>query len=288
MSALPKSTIEQFLSVLNITNKKDNIYSGISIATDWPRIFGGHVLAQAVIAACKEKSDHHLHALHAQFLHPGTVGEPIDYRVETTRRGKSFTSKTIAAMQNNKQIGTALCSFHKKEQADFSHNIKMPDIVLPEENALLDNKTLSLPFIPQPLPTLDNDPLLELRPMEIERYTNSDFKAQNIHLWFRIPKLGQQSPHINKAALTFCSDLPLLDAALARHSHTIFDNKIMAASLDHTIWFHQESQLSDWHLYVMQSPIADNARALSQGSIFSSSGRLIATVMQEGVIRKRK
>ena len=82
-------------------------------------------------------------------------------------------------------------------------------------------------------------------------------------------------------------DIERLVHSLHAHGTSIFDQNLQVASLDHAMWFHRPDKLDDWLLYTQDSPSASGARGLTRGSLFTRSGVLIASVAQEGLIRKK-
>jgi acyl-CoA thioesterase-2 len=80
----------------------------------------------------------------------------------------------------------------------------------------------------------------------------------------------------------------LLDTALVPLGKTVFNEDVMAASLDHALWFHRPFRADEWLLYAQDSPNLGGSRGLARGSIYAIDGTLVASVAQEGLLRQRR
>lgn len=252
------------------------------------RVFGGQVIAQTLIAACRTVEGRMPHSLHAYFILPGDIDAPITYEVDRLRDGRSFTTRRVTAAQHGKVIYSTIVSF-QIEEGGFEHQVKMPDVPAPE--TLDDYATLrrrfegSLP--PGLLRFLDRERPVEMRFTELERFFDKPVQGP-INVWFRLKTRLPDDALYQRYALAFASDMALIDVALAPHGITIFDPTIMAASLDHALWFHRDGRVDDWVLYYQDSPNMRGGRGLARGLIFSRDGRLLASVAQEGLMRRRR
>jgi acyl-CoA thioesterase-2 len=146
-----------------------------------------------------------------------------------------------------------------------------------------------MPIMPEPVRRYyERERPIELRPVEFGRYLGTAIDNGKFHVWIRATSRLPDEPAIHQCALAYASDLTLLDAALVPHGRTVFDKSIMAASLDHALWFHRPFRADEWLLYAQDSPNLSGARGFARGLIFASDGRLVASVAQEGLLRERR
>tara|TARA_X000000368_G_scaffold402829_1_gene377151 strand:- start:783 stop:1658 length:876 start_codon:yes stop_codon:yes gene_type:complete len=255
------------------------------------RIYGGQVIAQAYVAAdATIEEDKHLHSLHAYFLRPGIKKQPVLFSVDPVRNGRSFSTRTVKAIQNNEVIFTMSVSFQKDEEG-ISHSIDMPKVPPPEE--LKDEIQLreeNIDEIPEELRPF----LLSKREYSIKWVEWNDImKPKKLppirNIWLKpngeIPKDRSKQ----YAFLAYISDSGLLAPCLYPHGMSYMSPNLMMASLDHAMWFHKTDFIwNDWILYATDSPYTGNARGLGRGTFFSRDGEVIASVTQEGLFRIKK
>jgi acyl-CoA thioesterase-2 len=180
-------------------------------------------------------------------------------------------------------------SFHVEERA-FDHQMKMPDVPKPEALATdSEIRENALPNIPESVRRffLRERPI-EFRPVELGRYTGERIEGGKFHIWIRCRERLPDDPAIHQCVLAYASDMALLDASLIPHGRSVFDKRIMAASLDHALWFHRPFRADEWMLYAQDSPSSFGARGFSRGLLFAEDGTLIASVAQEGMTRERR
>jgi acyl-CoA thioesterase-2 len=286
------SAVQDLLALLDLEPIEVNLFRGRSPQVGWQRVFGGQVIGQALVAACRTVeaiAERPPHSLHAYFLLAGDPKVPIVYEVDRIRDGKSFTTRRVVAIQHGHAIFTMAVSFHVAEPG-LTHQTQMPAVPGPEQ--LPDDaeiKARVLPTMPEPVRRYyERERAIELRPVEFERYLGKAFPDGHFNVWMRaagpLPDVGA----IHQCVLAYASDMTLLDAALIPHGRTVFEKTIMAASLDHALWFHRPFRADEWLLYAQNSPNASGALGLGRGSIFARDGRLVASVAQEGLIRERQ
>lgn len=281
--------VRTLLEILDLEPLEVNLFRGRSPQVGWQRVFGGQVIGQALVAATRTVETSPVHSLHAYFLLPGDPNVPIIYEVDRIRDGKSFTTRNVTAIQHGHAIFSMLVSFHRDEPG-FSHQAEMPKVPGPDE--LPDDaeirKTI-LPMMPEAVRNYyERDRPIELRPVEFERYISRKHHDPNFHVWIRSTAPLPDDPAIHQCVLAYASDMTLLDTSLIPHGCTVFDPAIQAASLDHALWFHRHFRADQWLLYTQDTPNASGARGLSRGLIFSREGKLVASVMQEGLIRQAR
>jgi len=236
------SALAEILDILDLEPLEVNLFRGRSPQVPWQRVFGGQVIGQALVAACRTVDGRPPHSLHAYFLLPGDPAVPIIYEVDRIRDGKSFTTRRVVAIQHGHAIFTMAASFHGDEPG-LTHQAPMPDVPGPEKlpsEADIKNQVLS--SMPEPVRRYyERERPLELRPVEFERYLGKKIESARFHVWIRTTGSLPDDPAIHQCVLAYASDLTLLDVALVPLGRSIFDRRIMAASLDHGLWFHVPS-----------------------------------------------
>ncbi len=283
------ASLDELVTLLDLEPLEVGLFrGGQPEGSSLKRVFGGQVAAQAVTAAqLTVPEDRHIHSLHAYFLLGGDPSIPIVYDVENVRDGGSFTTRRIAARQHGENIFYMTASFQRTEDG-FDHQDVMPQVPSPEE---------SVPLL---------DVIRQVRPQEVESWKRewSSFDLRYIgdnrpaddptratvpavqRLWFRADGTLPASRIIHTAAFVYISDFSLLGVALLPHGELISSPRVQPASLDHTIWFHRPISADKWLLYDQTSPSASGARGLSTARVFAEDGTLVATVAQEGLIRR--
>ncbi len=282
-------TSEELINLLTLKRKGENHFEGQNYKTAWGRVFGGQVLGQSLHAAYQTvPKDRIAHSMHGYFILGGDINIPIDYHVDTIRDGRSFTTRRVVAFQNGKAIFNMAASFHIKEKGE-SHQINMPNVLTPD---------LLLTDIQQAERLQHKDPerflrimkahpqIFEFKPVDKAIYLQTQNSAPFAHIWFRIKEKIQVDLSFQHQILAFASDYSLLLTATLPHRENLNNSKMYYASLDHALWFHREYKIDDWLLYVIESPSASNARGFSRGSIFNKKGIMVASVTQEGLMRK--
>ncbi|MFC4609537.1 acyl-CoA thioesterase [Streptomyces maoxianensis] len=282
--------LDGLLDLLDLERIEQDIFRGLSRSAVVPRVFGGQVAAQALVAAGRTvPEDRTAHSLHAYFLRMGDPGAPIVYTVDRIRDGRSFTTRRVVAVQHGQPIFHLSASFQTYEEG-LEHQAEMPSAPDPE----------TLPTAAEILPQ-DLDPevaqrLLEARAAVDLRYaeappwsTAGQPREPRSQVWFRTNgKLDGaiDEPLLHVCLATYVSDMTLLDSVLLAHGRGGWAvGDVVGASLDHAMWFHRPFRADEWLLYDQESPSASGGRGLGQARIYTQDGRLAITVIQEGVVR---
>lgn len=280
-----QDAVDELVELLTLEQIEVNIFRGRSPAVSMQRVFGGQVAGQALIAAGRTvDSVRQVHSLHSYFLRPGDPAIPIVYDVEQVRDGHSFSVRRVVAIQHGKPIFFMSASFHRPESG-LEHQGTMPKDVPP----------------PQELPTLVEQmaPLGDKlgafgkisRPIDVRYVGVSGWLGQRRppadrqRVWMRVDGSLPDEPLLHVCALTYASDITLLDGVLAYHGERWGPGGFEGASLDHALWFHRAFRADDWVLYDIESPSASGARGLATGRFFSADGHHLASAVQEGLLR---
>lgn len=284
------AAVERLLALLDVEALEVDLFRGVTTDPGWTRVYGGQVVAQALMAASRTvRADRLAHSLHAYFLRAGDPAAPIVYRVERDRDGTSFATRRVVAIQHGRPIFNMAASFQVTETG-LDHAAPMPKVAGPDglmsERDLVDTRAATTP---EPFRTLwgNRDRPIEFRPVEpMDPFKPKKAKPVQNN-WFRAASPVPSDPVLARCLLAYASDMTLLDTCLMPHAVSWADPKLQVASIDHAIWFHGTPDLNDWHLFAQESPRANGGRGLNRGLIFAHGGALVASVMQEGLIRYR-
>ncbi|MDB1086813.1 acyl-CoA thioesterase II [Streptomyces sp. ACA25] len=287
-------TLQYLLEVLDLERIEQDIFRGKSHASVIPRVFGGQVAAQALVAACRTVDEDRLpHSLHSYFLRGGDPGAPIVYDVDRIRDGRSFTTRRVVAIQHGQPIFHLSASFQVHEEG-LEHQEPMPAAPAPETLLTADE------MLPKYAGHFLHESVVELmlearRAVDLRYVAEPPFATAGAprdpvsQVWFRTNgKLEgvHDSPMLHMCLATYVSDMTLLDSVLLAHGRggwTVGD--VVGASLDHAMWFHRPFRADEWLLYDTDSPTSQSGRGLARGRIFTQDGKLAVSVIQEGVVR---
>jgi acyl-CoA thioesterase-2 len=282
------------VELLDIETLDTDLFRGSSPDTDRQRVFGGQVAAQALIAAIRTVDEGlDVHSMHAYFLRPGDTTIPIIYDAERIRDGRSFETRRVVARQHGHPIFYLTANFQRPEDG-FEHQDAMPEVPGPEEGLtfaqiaeLRSGDKRSAADLAKEWAALDTRYLGNTAFPGRTHLADDSERPARAQLWVRVNGDLGDDPVLHVAAFTYASDLTLLGATLVPHDVQIWSRELMPASLDHTIWFHRPFRADRWWLYDQWSPSASGSRGLSLARVFTEDGTLVATVAQEGLIRRR-
>lgn len=224
------SAVSDLLSILDLERLEDNLFRGHNPEAGWQRVFGGQVIGQALVAACRTVEGRSPHSLHGYFLLPGDPKTPIIYDVERIRDGRSFTTRRVKAIQHGQPIFTLSASFHIEEPG-FSHEATMPDV--PDPDSLPTEQEIRervMPLMPDPVRKyFERERPIELRPVEFQRYMSREGLPPRFHVWIKATGTLPDDPAVHQCVLAYASDMTLLDSTLVAHGRTVFEREIQAA-----------------------------------------------------------
>ncbi len=277
--------LDRLVQLLDLERIEENIFRGVSPRSSSVRVFGGQVAGQALVAVGRTvPPERKVHSLHAYFIRPGDPTVPIVYEVDRIRDGRSFTTRRAVAVQHGKAIFALSASFQVVESG-LDHAEPMPEVPDPE----------TLPTRQEIIGELAEkfgDWATRPRPIDIRYVTEPPWRSRDrgpsdarSQVWMRADGKLPDDELLQVCVLTYASDMTLLDSILVRHGVYWRTDNVMGASLDHALWFHRPFRADEWFLYDCVSPSASNARGLATGRFFTRDGQLIATVVQEGLLR---
>lgn len=283
------TALDELIGLLDLETIEVNIFRGHHTDEVRIRTFGGQVAAQALVAAGRTVDPQKtVHSLHAYFLRPGDPHSPILYEVDRIRDGRSFATRRVVAIQHGEAIFNLSASFHASE-VGVDHALAMPASVDPE----------SLPTFRERYADIADrlgDWFHRPRPIDL-RYvqpparilaSRGEVREPKQQVWFRPEGELPDDPLLHACIVAYASDMTLLDSAIIPHNLSWDDGSMMGASLDHAMWFHRPFRADQWLLYNQESTAAHGGRATCRGEIFTQSGELIVSVVQEGLIRPTK
>jgi len=267
-----------------------NLFRGQSRDIGGPRVFGGQVIGQALVAAERTVDGRVPHSLHAYFLLPGDVAAPIVYQVDRVRDGRSFSARRVQAIQHGRPILSMIASFQKPE-GGLEHAAPMPDV--PPPDALIPSTELNERWLSEagPVPPKIVEALrmpgpIEFRPVDPQNPLRPSPAEPRQAIWFRAVERIPDDPQLHRCILAYASDFHLMGTPLRPHGGSFWLPSMIVASIDHALWFHRPARIDEWLLYAMDSPSAQSARGLARGLIYDRGGRLVASVAQEGLMRE--
>ncbi len=284
------SVLADLLDLLGLERLEESLFRGQSQDLGWGNVFGGQVLGQALSAAQQTVPDGRaVHSLHGYFLRTGDASKPIVYDVDRIRDGKSFTTRRVVAIQNGKAIFSMGASF-QIDEGGYDHQTAMPEVPGPED--LPSETDISRRFadrIPEPLRAraLADKPI-ELRSVSPVNPLHPEVREPERYVWVRASEALPDDPKIHRFLLAYASDFHLMTTAMLPHGISWLTPGMQTASLDHAMYFHRDFRLDEWLLYALESPSASHARGLARGQFFNREGELVASTVQEGLIRQHK
>lgn len=288
-AATPQELVANLVALLDVEELDRDLYRGARLPGGRGRIFGGQVIAQGLAAAERSvEEDRTPHSMHAYFMRPGDEDFPVIYRVVRDRDGRSFSTRRVIAQQKGRPILSMAVNFQIAEDG-LAHQAAMPDVPGPDELVTeldhwrahedkIPEKARWMMLRPRPFEMRSVDPFLPGVPEPREPVSC---------VWFKTVAPLPDDPAVHRHALAHASDSRLLGTAMLPHGVSWHTHNMQNASLDHSLWLHEDFRADEWLLYAMDSTWAGHARGFNRGQIFTQDGRLVASVAQEGLIRVR-
>jgi acyl-CoA thioesterase-2 len=276
--------LARVLSALELEQVDDDHFTGPSLHRPRGRVFGGQVLAQALVAAGRTVPDGRLpHSLHGYFLRPGDVRLPIEFSVERLRDGRSFSARRTHALQNGAPILSMITSF-QEQQAGLEHADPMPDAPPPDDVV---SALEVLRPIDHPMATFwTQSAAFDLRHVERSIFVGPGREQTDRQMvWVRAHGEVPADQTLHRALMAFACDQLMLEPVLRRHGLSWVTPGLSMASLDHAMWWHRPARVDEWLLYVQSSPSSQGGRGLTAATVYAQDGSLVASIAQEGMIR---
>jgi len=282
--------LTELIELLTLERIEENLFRGQSQDLGWGNVFGGQVLGQALSAAAQTvREPRKVHSFHSYFLRTGDAKRPIVYDVDCIRDGKSFTTRRVVAIQGGSPIFSMAASFQAPEDG-FEHQAPMPEAKGPEGlKSEAELARAAADRIPEMLRerALAEKPI-EIRPVNPQDPLSPERREPQRQIWYRAAGRLPDDLSVHQYLLAYASDFNFLGTSMQPHGVSWLSPKMQVASLDHAMWFHRPFRLDQWLLYVVDSPSASSARGLARGQFFTQDGTLVASTMQEGLIRQWK
>jgi acyl-CoA thioesterase-2 len=275
--------MQRLCDLFDLTDEGADQFKAPNGRGGWVTLFGGQIVAQALAAATRTiGDDKRVNSLHAYFMRPGAFDVPIDLTVERERDGGSFANRRVIAVQAGKVILSLTASFHTGEAGPSRDVESLPDVPEPESLESVEDASSAYgrdPADPSPLTYIDVRPIEGCQPFGTQGSAPPFGK-----MWFKFRGAATSDVGMARTKIAYVSDLFLISTALQPHRADV-GKGAMIASIDHSVWFHDDPPSDEWMLFTQESPWASNGRAFCRGTIFARDGRRIATIAQEGLLR---
>ena len=290
----PQRLVDGLVRLLTVEQKSDFEFTGRPQKDGVGRVFGGQVIAQALQAASATVTDgKEAHSLHAYFLRGGEEGPEIDLKVEADFDGRSFANRRVVASQGGRPILNLTASFQQPEDGLAHDEYEMPDVAAPEDlKSDQDVRRKIVEHAGDRMNEAQKATVTRPRPIDMRtagrlHWMNSEPSEPVAYTWFRTVAPLPDDPAIHRAIISYASDFTLLGTSALPHGLSWMRGELVGASLDHALWFHREARADEWLLYATDSPWSGGGRGFNRGRIFNREGQLVASVAQEGMMRKR-
>jgi acyl-CoA thioesterase-2 len=281
-----RDLLSDLIARLDLERIGEDDFRGTSERDRHGRIYGGQVIAQALVAGGRTAPGLGAHSLHAYFLLPGDPREPVVYRVDRVRDGRSFATRRVTAIQRDAVIFEMSASFHRLESGD-EHHAPMPEAphpdALPAPHVLVERMR---DRVPEDCRWALEPRAIEMRHLHVPTFLGGGPGDGPNLAWFRAPAALPDDALLHQSLLAYATDYTFNDNALRRHGRTGRPGRPMMASLDHSIWFHEPARVDRWLLFFQESPRAGGGRGFVRGEIFTQEGRHVASVAQEALLRR--
>lgn len=266
--------LSEIVDILDLEAIEQNLYRGIHPAAKTGRLYGGQIMAQALIAAGRTvDKGRHPHSIHGYFLRPGDPKVPVVFSVHRIRDGRSFTTRRITAIQHGHAIFSMDASFQMIEKG-LEHQVAMPDLKPPPEEKINQN--------------MKQDRFINFMVEYKQRMLDEPMEPKQ-HSWFRSNgDIPSDDMLLHTALLTYQSDDLLLSSSRLPHKGSFKREHMQAASLDHAMWFHSPTRVDQWILYALDSPQSGASRGFNRGAMYTEDGKLVASCTQESLMRMRE
>ena len=278
----------ELIQTLKFDETEKDMFVAPSQDLGWGAVYGGQFLAQGMLACQKTVTPDRIpHSIHAYFLHRAWAQKGIVYRVERLRDGRSFSSRRLLAYQENTLVFSMQVGFHIEEKG-LEAQLSVETRGVPGD--LMSERDIACAY-PQRIPEVFRERAQRIRAFDIRPLVDVDVFSPVIlpakrGFWCRFDGELPQESSLHRALLLWMTDGPISTTSLLPHGVSWASEGLQVTSLDHVMWFHQPIDVQQWFFYDVDSPISHGSRGMGRGQIIQH-GRLIATVMQEGLMRMK-
>jgi acyl-CoA thioesterase-2 len=294
MTEISNPQVAALLDLLEVRDQGQGLFVGAPALDPFgrSRVFGGHVLAQALAAASfTVPEDQPCHSLHAYFMRPGKPGRPIEFEVAAMRDGQQFLTRKVAAVQRDELICELTASFTRDADGP-SHQTRMPETPAPEAFAPEPERLAQLlasmaADVREPVEQQLRQSAIEVIYVEPNDFTDPPASSEPLRRWLRVREEVPNHPHLQRCLLAFMSDAGALEPSVRAIGGSFRDPMLQLASLDHAVWFHRPFRCDQWLLCVFDSPSVAAGRGMNRGSVYTRDGVLVASIAQEALLRAR-
>lgn len=280
-----RADFDELLAVLDLRRIGDDTFVGSHPSKNPIRTFGGQMMAQAFVAASRTLARPiPPSALSVHFIAGGDPERDLEFRVTRLRDERRFANRRVDVCQGDDLLTTAMVSYMNGGRG-LEHGVAAPEVPDPEALPGIDDL---LRGYEETVPHFVN----ALRPIEW-RYTNDPAwvmrdrggRLDHNRVWLKTEGEMPDDPVVHAAALVYSSDTTVLDSIITTHGLSWGFDRIFAVTMNHSVWFHRPVRFDEWVLYSTSSPVAAESRGLGSGHFFDRSGALLATVVQEGIVK---
>jgi len=281
--------LEGLLSALQLEPLADGRFRAPCEPARFDRVFGGQILAQALVAAAATVTGKEPHSVHAAFVEAGMPGEDVELVVDRVRDGRSMSTRQVTVVQQERPLLAAIVSFHKNPP-EPEVAAPIPGGPRPEQLPLLQHWAHAMPDEQREhgRAWIERPPPVEIRVGEPPTFLGGPSGNGTRGHWMRLPRDVGDDPLLHAALLTYASDYLLLDMAFRSHPEVSGPGAFTGLSLDHALWSHRPTRFDQWHLHTQETVAIVGHRGLVKGAIHDVDGHLVATVMQEVLVRPSK
>lgn len=286
---VPTISTEPVASVLRVLSLKpltEDVFEAKSLP-QVRRVYGGQVIAQALLAAAATISDSERlpHSLHAYFLRGGDPDYPFNLAVDRLRDGRSFSNRQVLASQDGKEILSMVTSFQGREEG-LTFETPGPDVPGPEKlrSALELFRTIDHPVAK----FLGKTAAFDVRHVQDSLYTTPDPNPSSTQqLWMKIrSEIPEDTAQVvQRALLAYVVDQVMLEPALRAVGLSWMTPGLSLASLDHAMWFHRDVDINEWLLFDGRATSVGGGRAQADVTVYTKDGLPVASASQEGMVR---
>lgn len=280
---------DAFLGTLELADVGDGTFLGKHPAKVSVRTFGGQILSQAIVAAgntvAGSRDSLFLHAAHTHFINGGDVAKDLEFRVSTLRDTRNVANRMVSVEQDGTVLAVMQLAYQTDGRNPLVHGDPAPRVPGPEglpniEDTLRGYEDVVTMFVEAPQPMemrFTNDPAWIAKGKGVIQEDN--------RVWIRTAGALPDDQVIHDAALAYASDTTILDSIITRHGLSWGYDRIMAVTLNQSLWYHRRVRFDEYNLYASHSTVADGGRGMSNGQFFDLNGILVASTTQEGVLK---